>query len=275
MPVNGSFGDEGADGLWRNRPSALDILEVIDNFDRDGDEDLILLHSILEAGSKAAGQGLDAMPYFNSTLMNRITTASIEPIVFPDESGIVSPEDTRAVHSLIKRVDASLSASCASKEDKKMLLISPDRPCYDALFTNTGYERDGTKNAEFAVRDGANGSFIDNIKVPSATLKTADGAPMNPTGAGNAYAGAYAACRASGSSVEDAASIANAVGALVCEYENLPPWTWDVVERIAEAACEVKGKIQMSNVLKIQDSLCCLHSWYFTAKLKVHTIIKL
>jgi sugar/nucleoside kinase (ribokinase family) len=96
---------------------------------------------------------------------------------------------------------------------------------------------------EFAMRDGSNGSQVNGLAIPPATLKTADGKPLNPTGAGNAYSGAYAACRASGSSVEEAASLANAVGAVVCEYENLPPWTWHVLDRVVEAAFEVSSKI--------------------------------
>lgn len=57
---------------------------------------------------------------------------------------------------------------------------------------------------EFAVRDGSNGSQVNGLAVLPATVKTADGKPLNPTGAGNAYSGAYAA--------------------VVCENENLPSW---------------------------------------------------
>mmetsp|Transcript_24951 Transcript_24951/g.60067 ORF Transcript_24951/g.60067 Transcript_24951/m.60067 type:complete len:414 (-) Transcript_24951:966-2207(-) len=239
MPVNGSFGEEGADGLWRNRPSAQDILDAADDC---GDN--ITLHAILESGDNPSGKGLDALPFFNSTLMSRVSTASIEPIVFPDDTGIVSHEDITEVRSLIKRVEQSLSDSCKSKNDKKLLVISPDRPCYDALFSNVDHAQINKQKSEFAVRDGASGSFVTDLIIPSAKLKTLDGTPINPTGAGNAYSGAYAACRASGSSI-DAACLANAVGAVVCEYENLPPWSWDVLQRVAEAACEVRGKVQI------------------------------
>ena len=125
-------------------------------------------------------------------------------------------------------------------------MVSPDRPCYDSLVSssNFGKDNDDAVQIEFAVQDGAKGSFIDEVTVPSATLNTSDGTPINPTGAGNAYSGAYVACRASGSSAEEAAIFANAVGGIVCEYEHLPPWSWDVLLRLAEAACEVKDKVQ-------------------------------
>ena len=246
-PVNGSFGDEGAGGLWRNRPNADDILDVIQGYEGD-----VSLHAILEAGSNPTGKGEDALPFFNSTLMNRVSTASIEPIVFPDETGNVSREDANGVISLIERVEACISDSCKQKEqDKKMLIISPDRPCYDALFLNRKTKHNNNmhdkKMTEFAVRNGENGSFIndDSLTIPSATLKTFDRKPVNPTGAGNAYSGAFSACRGSGSSALEAACLANAVGAVLCEYEHMPPWSWEVLERVAEAAIEVRNKVNI------------------------------
>ncbi|KAL7541523.1 hypothetical protein ACHAXR_013197 [Thalassiosira sp. AJA248-18] len=248
MPVNGSFGEDGANGLWRDRPSAQDILDAIHDYDGD-----IVLHAILEAGDNPTGKGLDALPFFNSTLMNRVSAASIEPIVFPNEAtGLVSNDDRDGVISLINRVEASLSASCKGNNDRKLLVLSPDRPCYDALFSNGAFAQRSmdVQETEFAVRNGAKGSFTKNAIIPSATLDTPDGIPVNPTGAGNAYSGAYVACRASGSSAEEAASIANAVGAAVCEHEHLPPWTWEVLDRITEAACEVREKVEVNDKLQ-------------------------
>ena len=273
MPVDGSFGEEGAGGLWCDRPCAQDVLDAIEGccqYDDDDDDNAmnIALHSILEAGSSATNKGLDAMPFYNVTLMNRISVAGIEPIVFPNEdTGLVSEEDGAGVISLLERVeDSLLAASSLCKEDekkkKKMLIVSPDRACYEGLISNTNEfvvqrckeeeEEAASPKVEFVIRDGANGSFFINdnnnkeaILIPSATLNTPDGiTPLNPTGAGNAYSGAYFACRATGSSAIEAACIANAVGAAVCEYENLPPWTWGVLQRVAEAACEVRSKVK-------------------------------
>ena len=247
LPVDGSFGKEGAGGLWRNRPSADDILDVIERYDEDGSD--VALHSIIEAGHAPCNQGQDAQPFFNSTLMNRVSVASIEPIVFPNEARVVSQDDANGVRSLIERVQTSISDSFESN-DKKLLLISPDRPCYDAL-TGISYNsmNDTKLVTEFAVRDGAKGSFVNDLTIHSATLETIDGKPINPTGAGNAYAGAYFACRASGSSAEEAACLANAVGAVMCEYEHMPPWTLDVLDRTAEAACEVRNRVFKDNTI--------------------------
>lgn len=152
--------------------------------------------------------------------------------------------------SLIERIEASLVASSEMEHCSKLLIVSPDRPCYSALVSfSSEYSNENGKDMicvqgiEFAVRDGSNGSQVNGLAVPPASLKTVDGKPLNPTGAGNAYSGAYVACRSTGSSVEEAASLANAVGAVVCEYENLPSWTWQVLDRVVEAAIEVSSKI--------------------------------
>ena len=42
--------------------------------------------------------------------------------------------------------------------------------------------------------------------------------------------------------------LASAVGAVVCEYEHLPDWSWDVLERIADAAKEVEHKMSSAVV---------------------------
>ena len=281
-PVDDSFGMGGADGLWRVGPSARDILDAVDGSrarcDGDGEDDMIVLHAILEAGACSAGGGMDASPFFDAHLMRRVVVASVEPIAFPDvdDAGAVSHEDARAMYSLVDGIEASLTAS-SSYETKtngggrrrKLLIISPDRPCHDALVScragaghsrrpplgdderddddDDGAPRRGRTPIEYAIRDGARGSVVsDGVSIPSASpLATPDGMPVDPTGAGNAYAGAYAACRGTGSTVEEAACLASAVGAVVCEYENLPPWTWGVLGRVVEAACEVREKMMI------------------------------
>jgi hypothetical protein len=151
-PVDGSFRKGGADGLWRNRPSTMDILDAMGGHDGD-----IVLHAILESGRDSAGDGLDTSPFFDPSLMKRISAASVEPIVFPDdETGIVSREDIDAVILLINGVKASLLASyCSSGDDdndKRLLMISPDRPCYDALISRRA-ERHRTRGAAAAAND--------------------------------------------------------------------------------------------------------------------------
>ena len=66
-------------------------------------------------------------------------------------------------------------------------------------------------------------SFISEVTVPSASLNTPNGTQINPTGACNTYLRAYVACRARGSSAEEAAIFVNAFSGVVCENENLHP----------------------------------------------------
>ncbi|KAL3770884.1 hypothetical protein ACHAW5_003972 [Stephanodiscus triporus] len=279
-PVDDSFGKGGADGLWRDRPSARDILDATAwGRDDGGGRDIVLLHAILESGRDPAGNGHDASPLLDESLMARVRAASVEPVVFPDvETGVVSREDADAAISLVDRVEASLFSDpprVSVDDDDRLLVISPDRPCHDALVSRRAEHRrrrrtredddddddddeddhdarGRRRRVEYAVRDGARGSVVDGASFPPATLIVPDNDDdgrrrINPTGAGNAYAGAYAACRATGSDVAEAACIANAVGAVVCECDHLPPWTWEAIDRIVEAASEVEGKIDMGD----------------------------
>jgi len=229
----------------QNRPSAQDILSVIQDTDSDDD---IILHAIIESGSKPTGKGLDALPFFDDKLMSRVSTAGVEPIVFADEvSGKVTEEDSYAVTTTISKIRQSFvhARACDKEKDgNSLFVVTPDRPCYEGMISHTNLtmsESENTENNEFEmiIRDGGNGCFTNEMKMPAATLRTIDKAPVNPTGAGNAFSAAYVVCRGTGSSVKEAASIATAVGAVVCEYEHLPPWSLEVVECIAEAACEV------------------------------------
>ncbi len=141
--MDNSFGMGGANGLWRVGPSARDILDAIDGLrvrgdDGDGEDDVIVLYAILEAGACSAGGGMDASPFFDAYLMKRIVVASVEPIAFPDE-GAVSHEDARMMYSLVG-IEASLTASSLHETKtngggrrRKLLVVSPDWPCHDAL----------------------------------------------------------------------------------------------------------------------------------------------
>ncbi len=263
---------------WAVRLGHLDAIDGSrvrgDDGDGDGDDDMIVLHAILEAGACSPGGGMDASPFFDAHLMKHVVVASVEPITFPD-AGAVSHKDTRAMYSLVDGIEASLTAS-SSHETKtngggrrrKLLVVSPDQPCHDALVSyragacrprrpllgddehdddDDGAPRRGRTLIKYAIRNGVRGSVVsDSASIPSASLlATPGGMPVDPTGAGNAYAGAYAACRGTGSGVEEAACLASAVGAVVCEHENLPPWTWGVLGHVMEAACEVREKMMI------------------------------
>ena len=241
VPIDGSFDSLGADSLWQNRPSAQDILNEIQQ-NCDGKSDVIL-HAIIESGAKPTGQGQDALPFFDNELMSRVSVAGVEPIVFADDtSGMVTNEDSHAVVSLISKMRQSFIASRKQGDENvgdSLFVVTPDRPCYDGMITHTKHTN-FDQFFEMIIRDGGNGCFTTNgMKMPAATLRTRDGLPVNPTGAGNAFSAAYVVCRGNGSSPHEAASIATAIGGVVCEYEHLPPWNLEVMKRIFEAACEV------------------------------------
>ena len=70
----------GADGLWRNRPSADDILTAIQNKSAD-----IVWYSIMEFRNSPSGKGVDSRFLGNLQLMNKISTLEIELLVFPND----------------------------------------------------------------------------------------------------------------------------------------------------------------------------------------------
>jgi hypothetical protein len=102
----------GADGLWRVRPSARDILDAIDGSrvrgdDGDGEDDMTIVHAILEAGACSAGGGMDASPFFDAYITKCVIVVSVEPIAVPD-AGTVLHEDARAMYSLVDGINPRL-----------------------------------------------------------------------------------------------------------------------------------------------------------------------
>ena len=78
----GSFNMIGADGLWRNRPSADDILTAIHIQNKSAD---IVWYSIMEFRNSLSGKGDDSRFLGNLQLMNKISTLEIELLVFPND----------------------------------------------------------------------------------------------------------------------------------------------------------------------------------------------
>jgi hypothetical protein len=255
-----SFGTDGADGLWADRPSASDFLEVIGD-EKNGDKlSLVACHVICEGGANAAGRGQDISFLQDIEVQRRVAFLGVEPVAFFDEAtGNVSRQDAES--TLSRLASLSPAATAAASLQTIPILISPDLETYqavddvDPLFWN---------QYQVAIRKGPRGSVIlphgDNSKqhtiiIPSATLMTSDGTPVNPTGAGNAYSGAMTALRSIKSgvlSLEEAASIASAVGAAFCEYEHIPPWTPEVLARVRTAAEQVQGQVAKANVIPKQ-----------------------
>jgi sugar/nucleoside kinase (ribokinase family) len=242
-----SFGPKGADGLWADRPSATDFLNILGNNDKSS----VVCHVICEGGANAAGRGQDIRFLQDVQVQNRLAFLGIEPVAFPDETaGTVSPQDAESILSRL----ASLSPAA-----NLQILISPDLETYQAVV-------DAAPPAfwnqyQVAIRKGPRGSIVlpqggdskqQTVIIPPATLMTSDGTPVNPTGAGNAYSGAMTALRSMKNgviSLEEAACIASAVGAVFCEYEHIPPWTPEVLARVRTAAEQVRAKVAKGNHL--------------------------
>jgi len=232
--VNDSFGPSGADGLWRNRPSASDLLAVLN----ERDDISACLHMIVEAGEGAAGGAMDSEPLRDPQLLERTSFVGVEPIAFINEE-----ED---------KVSVADAASCVRLIESlpRLDVLCPDNDL-DSSLQEFGHDRGAF---HIVARNGPKGSILyeskkDNVKaegkrVPAATLSTSDGQPVNPTGAGNAYSGALSALLGTGSDLIEAATIATGVGAAVCEHKNLPPWNWETLERIRDARDEVREMIK-------------------------------
>ena len=248
--VNDSFGPSGADGLWRNRPSANDILAVLDERSDDIDDEnaaaaaaAASLHMIVEAGEGAAGGGLDSEPLKNSQLLERISFVGVEPIAFINEAeGKVSATDAACCVRLMESLPC-LDVLCPDYDlDSSLQEIGHDRGAFHIV------ARNGPKGS-ILYESGRGHDDNSNVgmtgkRVPAATLATSDGQPVNPTGAGNAYSGALSALLGTGSDLLEAATIATGVGAAVCEFKNLPPWTWETLQRIRDASDEVREKLK-------------------------------
>jgi hypothetical protein len=160
------------------------------------------------------------------------------------------------------------------------VVISPDMPaftalqkCQSTLFQPQDPSHNHNHNQaldSWAVRHGPQGSQIHTtattsssssssscvalandeedtgiLVVPAATLRQF----VNPTGAGNAFAAAYTALRGSGTSRQQSAALATGVGAVFCEYEHCPPFTWQVIQRVLEASRQVQPKIYKDTIL--------------------------
>jgi hypothetical protein len=160
----------------------------------------------------------------------RLSFLGAEPVAFAESgSDRVSPEDAACIVSRLSGLSPVLR------------LVSPDNQIYEAIPPSFWNRYD------VGIRKGPLGSTIVEegrlATVPAATLVTPNGAPVNPTGAGNAYAGAMTALRSRGVSLLDAACIASAVGAVFCEYSHVPPWSSSVLSRVRQATAEVKEKL--------------------------------
>ena len=245
FPLEDSWSTKGADSLWRNRPSAKDVLTAVSkvvtsssscpeiNNDNGDSPSIDSLFLIMESGKDAPGGGEDSSILEDKRLRQSTKIIGIEPIAFPDgETGKIPQQDMDSFQSRLKTY-------------QPIDVITPDKYLFESVD-----QSDFWNKYQVAARYGEKGSKIldkqkqgQHIDVPVATLQTPNGDVVNPTGAGNCYSSAFVTCLGQGLCVQDAACIATAVGAAVCEHSNLPPWDWNTLERIREAADEVKRKL--------------------------------
>jgi hypothetical protein len=266
-PLHESFGLQGADGLWRLGPTTEQVIEECrENATR-------VVHVIGEMGLQAPGGGLDTQCLVDTRWESQYPwiLRSIEPVVFPD-----TPEGTlshTAAHAAVERIRNVLQPH----------LCSPDTLLQEALWNAT--TRHGKQDTLFAIRQGPRGSVVwesrsnignstngnvtttdsdtihnDNYDstsdlIVTTTIPAADliQALQTPTGAGNAYAGAWAAayayyqdnsnaCNGLSPAVA-AAMVASAIGAVVCEYDHLPTeWNGALWHRLRQAHASVVVK---------------------------------
>mmetsp|Transcript_17033 Transcript_17033/g.38890 ORF Transcript_17033/g.38890 Transcript_17033/m.38890 type:complete len:494 (-) Transcript_17033:585-2066(-) len=283
--INDSFGPKGADGLWRNRPSSQDLATILDGWCGYADSNTnggsgstsdgsgsVVLHVVPEAGETPPGGGMDWLPLVQDERLllresgePRLAFVGLEP-----QADLETIRDGDAVSTadLLGATRESLAAVSPSPP----VLWCPDRALDEAIRERNLYERAIGSTSNYggsltvAVRDGPRGSKVTTtrgkepgfdsgddcaIAIPVATLSTEDAKPVNPTGAGNAYAGAMTSLLGNGVSLEAAACLATGIGAVVCEHEGLPAcgngsdWA-RVLDRIRDAAKEVESKLVLA-----------------------------
>ncbi|VEU36863.1 unnamed protein product [Pseudo-nitzschia multistriata] len=256
--INDSFGPKGADGLWRNRPSAEDLVSVLST-ENCSECDGIILHVIAEAGKDAAGGQLDCLPLITDPTLveSHLSFLGIEPVASGES---IEEEDALSAGTILEgswKKTSSLD-SVFWCPDYALDQAMRKHNIYDTFHKNGGKDKEST-SILVSTRDGPRGSQIwypfgdgssRDITIPAAALSTKNGEPIDPTGAGNAYSAAMTALLGNSVPLNIAASIATGVGAVVCEYEGLPTAminkaTWSkIVERIHEAATEVRAKLK-------------------------------
>jgi hypothetical protein len=245
--IDDSFGDEkGAGKLWKTVPSVEDYQRLLKKATGSVKP---ILHIICEAGSRAPGRNGDSKPLLDPVVRNSISCLGIEPILFPQDEGVVSSEDGAHCLGLLRKILNEGSGDSLDGQERVSVIISPDSAAYSAINKKmeamTSFDFESCFGLDsWAVREGPKGSTIvepsgAKTSVPAATLRNF----VNPTGAGNAYSAAYTALRGRGCDFVTSSTIATGVGAVFCEYEHCPPYSTEIVERILHASKEVKKRL--------------------------------
>ena len=270
--LNDSFGPQGAGGLWGKYPSISDYQQLLTSTATSSSNmSPPILHIVIEGGAEAPGGNGDTDPLLMPSIREAISYLGVEPVTFPNELGVVSKKDATHCANLLQRIFDATPTSSPSNHPS--VVVSPDMPLHLSMLRYNCLPKDGhTKSVAafdnaWAVRDGPRGSILvkyhynpqeslggndplvcptEEMWIPPASLREL----VNPTGAGNAYAAAYTALRGSNHDDDDddvdpvtSACIANSVGAIFCQYNHCPPYTWDVIERIVETSQELQAQV--------------------------------
>jgi hypothetical protein len=256
--IDNSFGDErGAGRLWKTTPTTADYINLIEKCTVPTTRSKPILHVICEAGVEAPGRNGDSIPLLDQQIRQSIAFLGVEPILFPKEDGKVSPEDAIHCSRLLQDI---LEGSPPTNSDTRCqcsqvsVVISPDKAAYQSMVHASCLPMT-TPSSQFsldsiAVREGPDGSTIittvassdaldSPLHIPAASLRSL----KNPTGAGNAYSAAYTTLRGSGCDTITSSCIATGIGAVFCEYDHCPPYTYEVLDRIILASEEVRRRV--------------------------------
>lgn len=176
---------------------------------------------------------------------------------------VLRPADVSAERLSSFRAASAASASAASAANGALVDLAA--ACFDELCLQPG--------CVLAIRDGAFGSYLYTrpspnapafqwladansrefewlAKVPAAALDHV----VDPTGAGNAYAGALTAQLAAGVPCYEAAAVASAVGGAFCAAAGWAPNDAYLASRWVErASADVRGGIRVVAVVAGQD----------------------
>lgn len=104
-PIGDTWGANGADTLWKNRPSANDILQLLNNNNK---KSISNLHVIIEVGANSPGNGYDSLLLTDDRLIDHVNYIGIEPIAFPIENekgeSVISAQDSMSAKERLCKI---------------------------------------------------------------------------------------------------------------------------------------------------------------------------
>lgn len=227
---------------WQPVLPPADAYHVIVEGGGDGE-----VRSVQAAMAVAAGSGWQTAPLAERPLlsiepvMHEVTRGNIEDLArLSAHADVVSPDLLTATR--IARCFAGARGSGPSSVAPAGAEAEPPRSRRSLRLISRGCARALRlrPTATLAIRDGARGSYLLTDGRLTHSPAVADTEVVDPTGAGNAYAGALCAVLASGAPANEAADVASAVGAAFVAVDG-----WPALERsewVAARAAEARGQ---------------------------------